>query len=79
MKTKTATFGVTKRESHDSSTFYSRKIYDCDLSTVFKLASEVQYSPRNVVQIQAYQKGGMIPYIAIRLKICTIFQIMRSL
>jgi len=46
MKTKTATFGVTKRESHDSSTFYSRKIYDCDLSTVFKLASEVQYSPK---------------------------------
>ena len=26
-KTRTSSFGVTKRESHDSSTFYSRKLY----------------------------------------------------
>ena len=43
MKTKTAAFGVTKRENHDSSVFYSRKIYDYDLSTVFKAINKLQF------------------------------------
>jgi site-specific DNA-methyltransferase (adenine-specific) len=35
-KTSTYSFGVSKREGHDSSSFYSRKIYSSDLRDVFE-------------------------------------------
>lgn len=45
MKTRTAAFGVSRRESHDSSMFYSRKIYDYDLSKVFRSINKLQFYP----------------------------------
>jgi len=40
-KTSTYSFGVSKREGHDSSPFYSRKIYSSDLKDVFKKIPDI--------------------------------------
>lgn len=42
-KTKTSSFGVSKRESHDSSTFYSRKLYEG-----FKVPKFVEYKENKI-------------------------------
>jgi len=39
--TSTYSFGVSKREGHDSSPFYSRKIYSSDLKDVFKKIPDI--------------------------------------
>lgn len=42
-KTKTSSFGVSKRESHDSSPFYSRKLYEG-----FKIPKSVKYKEKKI-------------------------------
>lgn len=42
MGTKTVSFGTTKRESHDSTQFYSRSLFSADLLSVFK---EFEFTP----------------------------------
>lgn len=43
-KTSTYSFGVSRREGHDSSSFYSRKIYMSNISDVFKKVPDIAAS-----------------------------------
>lgn len=48
MSTKTSSFGVSKRESHDSSKFYSRRLYDSGMVDLLKTLTRGPGSVRSV-------------------------------
>ena len=58
MGTKTRKFGVSKRESHDSSRFYARKLYG-HLDKEEKTADVENPLPPNVLEI--LEAGGLVP------------------
>jgi site-specific DNA-methyltransferase (adenine-specific) len=66
-KTKTSSFGVSKRERHDSSSFYSRNLYDesSEISTPIKELKKIYVPPRgdwaDKIYCQTSENMGMIP------------------
>ncbi len=53
MATRTSSFGTPKREAHDSSAFYARKLYQSDLSSLHRMLIEVcDYSAKRSIPYQ---------------------------
>jgi len=51
--TRTSSFGTPKREAHDSSAFYARKLYQSDLSSLHRMLIEVcDYSAKRSIPYQ---------------------------